>query len=235
MNLTEYDDEDLLMLSGIQHIAFCERQWALIHIEQQWDENLRTIEGRIIHERVDNPFFPELRNKVLYFRSVQLTTRKLGLYGKADMVEWHLADSDDTNTVILLGYEGKWKPMPVEYKRGKPKSDERDEVQLCAQTMCLEEAHKLTIEKGALYYGETRHRHEVIFNSELRRKVEYYAGRMHKLFQEGITPLPVYKPHCHSCSLVNICLPKTFSNDRSVEEYLKALLEDDNFNSDYHA
>ena len=172
--MTEYDDENFLMLSGIQHIAFCERQWALIHIEQQWGENVLTVEGHHLHEHADDPFFTEKRKDMIRFRSVQLASKKLGLYGRADIVEWRLADGEDQNAVQLAGYNGKWVPTPIEYKHGHPKPDERDEVQLCAQAICLEEAYGILIGKGALYYGETRHRHEVEFNENLM----YYVKRL---------------------------------------------------------
>jgi len=222
--MIEYGDEDFLMLSGIQHIAFCERQWALIHIEQQWDENVRTVEGHHFHEKVDDPFFTETRKDIVRFRSVQLASKKLGLFGRADVIEWQQVIENDKTTIELPGRAGKWKPVPIEYKKGKPKPDERDEVQLCAQAICLEEAHNIAVEKGALYYGETRHRHEIIFTGELRAKVTGYAKRMHKLFTQNITPPPVYKSHCRACSLYNICLPKSIAKGQSVNEYLNSML-----------
>lgn len=220
-----YEDDEFLMLSGIQHIAFCERQFALAYIEMQWAENILTVEGHHLHEHADDPFFTEKRNDLIRFRAVQMVSKKLGLYGRADIVEWRKFSDEDSNTVILPGYEGKWKPMPVEYKHGKPKPDERDEVQLCAQAVCLEEAHNITIEKGALYYGETRHRHEVVLDKILRNKVEGYALRMHQLYNDSFTPPPMYKPHCKSCSLYNICLPKPIANAQPVGIYLKNMLE----------
>jgi CRISPR-associated exonuclease Cas4 len=156
-----------------------------------------------------------------------MVSRKLGLYGRADIVEWRKTSDEDRNAVLLPGCEGKWKPMPVEYKRGKPKPDERDEVQLCAQAVCLEEAHNITIEKGSLYYGETRHRQEVVLDATLRNKVEGYALRMHQLYNGNFTPLPVYKSHCKSCSLYDSCLPKQIANSQSVDDYLKNMLNEE--------
>lgn len=219
-----YGDDELLMLSGIQHIAFCERQYALAYIEMQWAENVLTVEGHHLHEHADDPFFTEKRNDLIRFRAVQIVSKKLGLYGRADIVEWRKTSNEDSNAVILPGYEGKWIPMPVEYKHGKPKPDERDEVQLCAQAFCLEEAHNITIEKGALYYAETRHRHDIILDIALRNKVESYALRMHRLYNDSFTPLPVYKSHCKSCSLFDGCLPKQVANGQSVGDYLKNML-----------
>ncbi|MCK9411657.1 MAG: CRISPR-associated protein Cas4 [Prolixibacteraceae bacterium] len=226
-----YSDDDLLMLSGIQHIAFCERQWALIHIEQQWAENMRTVEGNHMHERVDDPFAGEVRGSVITLRSVSLVSYRLGLYGVADVVEF--IRSENGEGIGLEGYPGKWQPVPVEYKRGKPKPDERDEVQLCAQAICLEEIYNATddfnliISTGYLFYGETRHRHEVIFSQELRNRVESYARRMHELFETGTTPLAIYKTHCKACSLVELCNPKAFCNPRKVNDYLENALETD--------
>ena len=226
-----YSDDDLLMLSGIQHIAFCERQWALIHIEQQWAENMRTVEGNHMHERVDDPFASEVRGSVITLRSVSMVSYRLGLYGVADVVEF--IRSENGEGIGLESYPGKWQPRPVEYKRGKPKPDERDEVQLCAQAICLEEMYNanddfsLVIRAGYLFYGETRHRHEVIFCQELRNRVESYARRMHELFETGITPLAIFKTHCKACSLVELCNPKAFCNPRKVNDYLKNVLETD--------
>lgn len=227
----QYSDDDLLMLSGIQHFAFCERQWALIHIEQQWAENMRTVEGNHMHERVDDPFASEVRGNVITLRSVSMVSYRLGLYGVADVVEFIRTEKDEG--IKLEGYSGNWRPVPIEYKRGKPKPDERDEVQLCAQATCLEEMYNekidcnLNISKGYLFYGETRHRHEVIFSQELRNKVDAYASRMHELFENGKTPLAVYKTHCKACSLVELCNPKAFCNPRKVNDYLKNALETD--------
>lgn len=217
--MSTLDDEELLMLSGIQHIAFCERQWALIHIEQQWVENVRTVEGNNLHERVDDPFEKDYKKGVITLRSVSLLSRELGLTGVADIVE--LISTDQSKGVSLPGRDGFWSFHPVEYKRGKPKSDERDEVQLCAQAMCLEEMHSIKISEGSIFYGETRHRINVTFSIELRNRVKELALKMHDLFDKGITPLPVAKNHCKMCSLVDVCLPESMSDSKKVTEYLK--------------
>ncbi len=220
--LTGYSEDELLMLSGIQHISFCKRQWALIHIEQQWAENVLTVEGHFLHERVDDPFAGDKRVNTITSRSVPLVSHTLGLYGKADVVEYL---RDDKEGIELKGHQGKWLPVPVEYKRGKPKPDERDEVQLCAQAICLEEMHGTNIAKGALYYGETRHRHEVCFDETLRKKVMEYAQIMHDYFDRGYTPPAEYKPHYKSCSLVNICMPESFGHPTDVNQYLLKQLD----------
>ena len=153
--MSTYSEDDLLLLSGIQHFAYCERQWALIHVEQQWLENVKTVEGRHLHERVHNPDLIEKRGDLLVARSLPIVSWRLGLYGMMDLVEFHQVSSDEGGTK-LLNHEGLWLPKPVEYKRGKPKADDRDEVQLCAQGICLEEMLQARIEEGDLYYGENR-------------------------------------------------------------------------------
>jgi CRISPR-associated exonuclease Cas4 len=220
-----FHEDEFLMLSGIQHIAFCERQWALIHIEQQWSENMLTIEGSHLHEKVDDPFEKENRRNISILRSLPVVSHMLGLSGIADVVELVKTNEDDSRGVPIAGKTGRWLLMPVEYKRGKPKPDERDEAQICAQAICLEEMYGTNIEKGYLYYGETRHRHEVVFTPGLREKVIILANRMHELFKAGVTPVPLYKSHCRSCSLFNICLPKALENIKSVNGYLNDAFE----------
>ncbi|MEG2126493.1 MAG: CRISPR-associated protein Cas4 [Bacteroides sp.] len=222
--MIEYGDENLLMLSGIQHIAFCERQWALIHIEQQWTENRLTVEGTYLHKNVDDPLYMNQIKDVVTLRSVSLVSYKLGLYGVSDVVELRHSDTLH-NAITHSKYQGYWLINPVEYKHGKPKKESIDEVQLCAQAICLEEQFNVQIEKGWLYYGEIRRREEIEFTSALRHLVADYANRMHSLFQKGITPFPVYKPQCKSCSLYNDCLPKSFSRTKSVNLYLNKLFD----------
>jgi len=223
MSHFEYSDEDLLMLSGIQHFAFCERQYALAYIEMQWSENVLTVEGHHLHERVDDLFAGESRGNLITLRSVSLVSHSLGLYGKADVVEY--IRCEDIHGIELKTHQGRWLPMPVEYKRGKPKPDERDEVQLCAQAICLEEMHKISISSGSLYYGVTRHRHEVVFDDALRKKVIEYARLMHDYFDRGYTPPAKYKTHCKSCSLIDLCMPKNFEKPLNVDHYLIQNLE----------
>lgn len=215
-----YSDEELLMLSGIQHIVFCERQWALIHIEQQWKENLLTVEGQFLHERADDPFEIEKRNNTISLRAVSLVSYKLGLYGRADVIEVTKTNEDDLNSICIRDYSGRWKLIPVEYKRGKPKPDQCDEAQLCAQAICLEEVYGVNIERGYLYYGMTRHRHDVNFDESMRSNVKKYSERMHELYSKGITPLPQYQAHCKSCSLFDICLPQSLKKVKSASDYL---------------
>jgi CRISPR-associated exonuclease Cas4 len=224
--MSEYSEENLLMLSGIQHIAFCERQWALIHVEQQWSENVHTVEGHFLHEKTDDPFAGESRGDLLILRAVPLISRRLGLTGRADLVELHRTETESADrTIVVESKPGRWLVIPVEYKRGKPKPDDCDEVQLCAQTYALEEANNIVITKGYLYYGETRHRHEVFFSDELRKRTEKLALRMHELFDAGITPQPMLASHCKSCSLYNICLPDINKGNQSVSWYIEQSLD----------
>lgn len=219
----KYHDDDLLALSGIQHFAFCPRQWALIHIEKQWSENLRTVEGKQLHERVDNPDFFEARGSVLTARSVPLSSYSLGFYGVSDIVEFHAADEGG---ITIAGRKGKWLPVPIEYKRGSPKKDIIDEVQLCTQAMCLEEMLCTSIDYGYIFYGETKHRTKVLFDGELRKQVVKFSEQMHDLFSKQYTPKATKKDKsCRACSLVDVCVPKLGTKQASVSNYIKKYLE----------
>jgi CRISPR-associated exonuclease Cas4 len=219
-------EEEYLLLSGIQHAAFCERQWALIHIEQAWAENVRTIEGKQLHERTDNPFEDETRTDVRVVRAMPIISKKLGLRGIADVVEFHKMEGKvEDVTVRIRNRKGWWRPYPVEYKRGKPKSDNRDVVQLSAQAVALEEMLGVRIESGFLYYAEVRRRIEVSFHSELRKYVEELSGKMHQMMSEGKTPRAIKGKHCSLCSLKEICQPDLTIRHRSVKEYLARMLD----------
>ena len=171
----EYQEEDYLLLSGIQHFVFCRRQWALIHIEQQWEENVRTFEGRVMHENAHNADFHEKRNGVIMVRAMKVFSREMGISGECDVVEFQPAPEG----ITLAGQKGTYIAVPVEYKRGKPKPHNADEMQLIAQAMCLEEMLMTRIPKGYLYYGETRRRTEVLFTEELRQSVRSCFEEMH--------------------------------------------------------
>ena len=219
-------EEDYLLLSGIQHMAFCERQWALIHIEQVWAEDVRTMEGKLLHERTDNPFEDETRKDVRVIRAMPVVSKKLGLRGIADVVEFHRTENALAGvTVHLKNRKSWWRPYPVEYKRGRPKPDDRDAVQLCAQAIALEEMMGVSIESGFLYYGQTRHRVEVKFTQELRVHAEQLAGLMHKMIIEGKTPRAKKGKHCSLCSLKEICQPDLTLRHRSVKEYLARMVD----------
>ena len=199
-----YAEEDYLMLSGIQHFAFCRRQWAMIHIEQQWAENYRTTAGELMHRKAHDEGSFEKRGDLLTVRGLRISSRELGLSGQCDVVEFRR----DENGIELFGYDGKWEPTPVEYKHGAPKENNADELQLCAQAICLEEMFQAQIPGGYLYYGENRRRTYVEFTQEIREEVRRAAGEMHELFQRGHTPNVKPTAKCKACSLENLCLPK---------------------------
>jgi len=208
-----YTEDDLIPLSALQHLIFCERQCALIHIEQAWAENLFTAEGRIMHEHV-HAEERESRGKIRIEYGMSLRSLRLGLIGKADVVEFHRqADSF-------------WLPFPVEYKRGKPKKDNSDKVQLCAQALCLEEMMGVSVPDGALFYGKTRRRFDVAFDGTLRKLTEDTATRLHELIESGRTPRPVYAKKCDSCSLAGMCLPKTLGKKYSAKRYLSGVVRE---------
>jgi CRISPR-associated exonuclease Cas4 len=219
----EYTPDDLLPLSGIQHFLFCRRQWALIHIEQQWQENALTAEGRIMHERVDDPFFTEVRNGVITARAVPIASYRLGLAGVCDVVEF----TASTDGVKLPGRDGLYLAAPIEYKRGRPKRDPVDEAQLCAQAMCLEEMLCTHIPRGYLYYGQTRHREDVEFTPKLRTLVQEMSVEMHNYFRRGYTPKVKTSKACRSCSLADVCLPKLQEKVGPASRYIQQHLKDD--------
>jgi len=218
----EYTSDELLPLSGIQHFLFCRRQWALIHIERQWQENVLTAEGRIMHKRTDDPFFTESRNGVIIARAVPIASYHLGLSGICDVVEF----TESPEGVTLPGREGFYLPAPVEYKRGKPKREPSDEAQLCAQAICLEEMLSVTIPFGYLYYGETRHRTPVELTLELRNLVREMSEEMHNYFQRGYTPRVKPFKGCRSCSLADICLPVLQEKVVPASKYIQQQIKD---------
>lgn len=214
-----YNDDQMLMLSGIQHFVFCPRQWALIHIEQVWADNRFTAEGQLLHRNADNPFYRQKNGGLISLRSVSISSNALGLYGFTDVVELHPSETPD-NSIKHPSYPGYWKPYPVEYKRGHAKPDERDEVQLAAQVICLEEKHGISIDCGYLFYGETRRREEVAVNGQLRQLTQQYADEMHRIYNKGIVPKAVKSRKCANCSLFDVCLPSAKRNTL-VTNYLK--------------
>lgn len=221
-----FTDEELLMLSGIQHIAFCPRQYALIYIEDQWQENILTIQGSHLHERVDDPFESDKRNDIISLRGVYVVSYTLGLYGKADLIELTRANYS-TGALILSNLEGCWNVKPVEFKRGKPKPDICDEVQLCAQAICLEEMYNLNINEGDIFYGEPHRRKTIRLDENLRKLTINYANQMHQLFNSKVTPKPKYLPKCRNCSLIDICLPQKMSMGQKVSDYFEKNLNFD--------
>lgn len=207
-----FTDEELLPISALQHLLYCERQCALIHIEQAWSESSATAEGRVLHERVHDQR-RESRGPVRSATGLRLRSLELGLTGQADLVEFHRSE------------QGSWIPYPVEYKRGRPKKNGCDRVQLCAQALCLEEMLQTTIPQGALFYGQTRHRLDVSFDSELRQITHTLCAKLHQLITSGITPSAIYeKAKCEHCSLFDRCLPQ-LANHPSATRYLEEILQ----------
>lgn len=205
-------EDDLLPLSALQHLLFCERQCALIHVEDVWAENVLTVEGRHLHERADSGL-AETRPGVRTVRALALRSLRLGLSGRADLVEFH----DSTES-------GATRPFPVEYKRGRPKHNDADRIQLCAQALCLEEMLGVQITAGALFYGTTRRRQDVEFDATLRAVVERGAARLHALVDGGVTPRAVREPKCENCSLLDLCLPHAVGARRSAGAFVERQL-----------
>ena len=215
-------DDELLQLSGLQHFSFCRRQWALIHVENQWNENLRTVEGNLFHSRAHDEKQRERRDGVLILRGLPIVSHTLGLSGQCDVVEFHASPDG----IPLHGEEGLWIPFPVEYKRGAPKENPADQLQLCAQALCLEEMLCCSIPEGAPFYGETRRRTKVFFTEELRETVRLIAAEMHQMLRRGHTPKVKPTKSCNACSLKELCLP-VLMRKKDVAEYLKAAMEEE--------
>ncbi|TCI61743.1 CRISPR-associated protein Cas4 [Exiguobacterium sp. SH3S1] len=214
-------DDSYLLLSGIQHFQFCPRQWALIHIEQQWEENSRTIEGQHLHKKANDPFAREKRKDKLIVRGMAIKSEVLNVSGQCDIVEF----VQDPAGVSLYGNPGTYRPIPVEYKRGKPKVGKEDELQLAAQAICLEEMFLCEITEGYLYYNETKHRHPVLLSESLKHEVREIVEKMNDYYRRRHTPKVKTGPHCKSCSLQNICLPELMVRE-SVSEYMERRLRD---------
>jgi CRISPR-associated exonuclease Cas4 len=201
-----FSEDELVPLSALQHLQFCERQCALIHVEGLWAENRLTAEGRILHERADSGEL-ELRGRVRTARSLPLRSLRLGLTGKADVVEFHFDDAALTSAI------------PIEYKRGKAKPDDSDRVQLCAQALCLEEMLGIRIPVGALFYATPRRRTEVRFDAELRGITEDTVVRLHELLDAGVTPRVPRQPKCDGCSLFDLCMPEVTAANVSASDW----------------
>ncbi len=216
-----YSEESFLLLSGLQHFRFCRRQWALIHIEQQWAENFRTVNGALMHRNAHDAGFQESRGELYVTRSVSVFSPTLGVSGQCDVLEYHRGNTG----IPLRGKGGLWQPCPVEYKRGSPREDTGDALQLCGQALCLEEMLCCRIPEGSLYYGEIRRRVTVPFTEELRGEVRRMLEEMHELFKRGHTPRVKPGKHCNACSLKELCLPKLMKT-RSVAAYLKDAMEE---------
>ncbi len=206
-----YSEDDLVMISALQHYLFCPRQCALIYLEQQWAENVYTAEGRVLHERVHTAG-RESRSKVRVEFDLPLRSLQLGLVGRGDIVEFHLLEN------------GCRRPFPVEYKRGRPKKNNCDTVQLCAQALSLEEMLDTEVPAGALYYGKKKRRLEVAFTAELHKETQDTVQKLHTLLRSGNTPPPVADARCENCSFLADCLPEVVHKKERVARYLRNML-----------
>ena len=217
MNSDEY-----LQMSGIQHFAFCRRQWALAYLEQQWSENLRTAEGHLLHERCHDETLREKRGDRLIVRGMRVISHRLRLSGACDVVEFQ----KDSAGVPLQGQAGLWIPLPVEYKRGSPKQNDADRLQLCAEAMALEEMLVCDIPRGVVFYAEIHRRETVELTDELRKRTMDMAREMNDYFARSYTPKVKTGKHCNACSLKELCLP-AICRRLSVSEYIRAHLEEE--------
>lgn len=234
--MMEYREEDYLMLSGIQHFSFCRRQWALIHIEQQWAENEHTVAGELLHKNAHDSFSLEKRKDVIISRAMPVFSRTMGISGECDIVEFELVvpegdfeQAERSNCgytanpvpeeIALHGHKGLYRVYPIEYKKGHPKDTQIDILQLTAQAMCLEEMMSVKIREGAVFYGETRRRENIVFTDELRAQVRAAFEEMHQLFNKRYTPKVKWSKSCNACSLKESCVPK-LGKAVSVKEYI---------------
>lgn len=206
-----YSEDQYIMISALQHYVFCPRQCGLIHVHQLWQENHFTSKGNVFHERVHSEEC-ETRKEKTTERGLIIVSKRLGISGKTDAVEF--VDEKDSKTIL-----------PVEYKSGKPKHDKSDEVQLCAQALCLEEMMNVEIERGALFYGETKHRVYIVFSDELRKETEDIISKVHEMVESGMVPPPKYEKKCSSCSLNNLCMPK-LSGSKRLKSYIEEIYSD---------
>jgi len=212
-----FDEDRLLPISALQHLLFCQRQCALIHIERLWAENRLTVEGGQLHRKAhDGP--DSTRPGVRTARGMVLTSRRLGLFGVADVVEFRETESDDLVDDLP-------DILPIEYKRGKPKAHDADRVQLCAQALCIEEMLHVPgrIAVGAIFYGRTRRRESVPFDAALRARTEQAAARFHEMIAGGITPKARREKKCDRCSLLHLCLPDAMRPRKTATVYLRQI------------
>lgn len=218
----EYPEDKYLMISGIQHFKFCRRQWALIHIEQQWAENVHTVTGELMHKKAHDPYLTEKRKDTIITRALPVSSGTLGVNGECDIVEFHKVEDG----IRLHGHRGLYCVYPVEYKKGKPKETDEDHLQLAAQAMCLEEMFSTDIPEGAIFYGETRRREIVPISAQLRKEVADILEEMHQYYERGYTPKVKYQKACSACSLKEICLPELGRNV-SVKTYIEQALKEE--------
>lgn len=217
----EYQEDDFLQLSGIQHFEFCRRQWALIHIENQWAENYLTVSGELMHEKAHDKNLTEKRNNKIITHGMPIFSKKLGISGECDVIEFII---DEKNGVKIFGEDQKYRAVPIEYKHGELK--DADIYQLTAEVMCLEEMLCCEIPYGYIFYAKTKRRSKIEITEELRKKVISDFEEMHKYYQRNYTPKSKKSKVCNACSLKDICLPKIHAQ-KSAKKYIKQVLEED--------
>ncbi|MCK4593772.1 CRISPR-associated protein Cas4 [bacterium] len=221
-----FAEDELLPLSALQHYLYCERQCALIHLEGLWRENLYTAEGRVFHDRVHRGE-REWREDVLIVRSLPLRSLQLGLAGVADVLEFHPPPGVHGLPNLDGGLPAGWTVHPIEYKRGRPKHNRCDEVQLCTQALCLEEMLSVKIAEGSLFYGRIKRRQVVCFDDPLRSLTVETAEGVRRMIESRRTPPAPNDKRCTNCSLKELCLPGLSSRRRDAEAYLKGLVEEE--------
>jgi CRISPR-associated exonuclease Cas4 len=223
-----YSEDDLLPISALQHLLFCERQCALIHIEGLWADNALTVTGRALHERVHEEGVADLSG-VRVTRRLPVRSLRLGLFGFADVVEFHrlasagVGDQRPRATADPKTPGPGYRVVPVEYKRGRPRQDACDVVQVSAQALCLEEMLQVRVDEGCLYYARTRRRLRVPINDVLRATTEEAAQRLRRLLESGSTPRARKERKCDNCSLRQVCLPEAMGQGRSGQSYVDAI------------
>lgn len=216
-----FDEADYLLLSGIQHFCFCRRQWALIHIENLWQDNLHTVEGELLHQNAHDKEFTESRKDLLITRGMSVFSAELGVSGECDVLEFHR----QADGISLAGRPGLWQPYPIEYKRSGKGESHGDELQLCGEAMCIEEMLCCSIPEGAVYQGTSHKRTPVALTDSLRQEVRKSLQEMHELFRRGYTPKGKPTKACNACSLKKLCLPGLMRTV-SVANYLLQAAEE---------
>jgi len=219
-----YSEDDLLPISGLQHLFFCRRRAALVHGEGLWENNVYTAEGSIIHENVDLDGF-ETRKDLRYTTGLRIRSLRLGLIGRADLIEFHRIDEHCKAGVKIDGVSGLWLPCPVEYKHGEKREEEEYEVQLCAQALCLEEMLGVRIDSGYIFYAASKRRVEVVFNNTIRDKTEKGAQLFREVLASPKLPSPEYSKKCKFCSMFDICMPGLVRKT-SAKQYIEKMIND---------
>ena len=212
-------EKDLLPISALQHLAFCPRQCALIHIEREWTENVLTTKGWLEHDRSDSGF-REFRRGKRQVSGLFVESREYGLFGQLDVLEMVEKDANGPDNLPMLQLKGTWETYPVEFKHGQPKENDCDRIQLCAQVLCLEEMLNIHIDEASLFYQRIRRREDVVMGQLLREKTKQMIEALHQLFETKVTPQPVNDKRCRACSLNEICMPKKMGKSTQYKQIL---------------